>query len=134
MGIFNRGRAKEYKKDEIDNIHPVAGGYIIFDKERKYKYTGIAGDLQERAKEHRASGKFEDGDRIAPLMVKKGASYDDLRDWERRKIAKHKPYANKTKGGEGRPIDQLYYEEDYEEEAKSRFDVLALLWSILDKF
>lgn len=134
MGIFNKGRAKEYTNDEIDNVHPVAGGYNIFDKQKRRKYIGIAGNLQERAKQHKNSGKFEEGDTFAPLMAKRGTSYDDLRDWERKKIKKHKPYANETKGGEGRPIDHLYYEEDYEEEAKSRFDVLALLWSFLEKF
>lgn len=88
MGIFNRGRAKEYETDEIGDIHPVAGGYTIWDKMGLRKYTGIAGNLQERAKQHKKSGKFEEGDRFAPLMAKRGTTYDDLRDWEREKIKK----------------------------------------------
>lgn len=109
MGIFKRGRAKEFDCDSVNDIPHGAGAYNVWDENGERKYTGIAGDLHARAKQHRASGKFGPGDSFAPLYAKEGTTYDDLREWERQKIKKNHPYANKSRGGEGRPIENLRF-------------------------
>jgi len=78
------------------------GIYHIKDKKGNSKYIGDSGDLKRRIKEHKKSGKIAPGDTVSHKTAKPGSSVNDRRSTEQAKIKKHKPYTNKSKGGEGR--------------------------------
>jgi len=71
------------------------------------RYIGI-GNPRERLAEHERAGRYDPNrDHIEVIPMKEDATYDELRDWERKKIALHRPVHNKSPGGEGRPPGHL---------------------------
>ena len=44
---------------------------------------------------------------IEVIEIKDDATFDELREWEREKIARHNPVKNQTQGGEGRTPDEF---------------------------
>jgi hypothetical protein len=86
-----------------------AGEYRIIDQAGKTKYVGITNDLERRKAEHIRSGKIVKRDTFRWKTAQPGATYDDLRDHEQKKIEQLKPYENKNRGGGGRsPVHNVH--------------------------
>lgn len=116
-GVFKRGRPKKIRNNElIHEIPEVLGEYRIRDSQDKaVYYVGISANLRDRAYAHRSSGKFCEGRYLEYLTAKYGVSYDEVREHERRAIAKYDPPENKRGGGAGRPPVRLVYLEEASE-------------------
>ena len=83
------------------------------------RYVGI-GNPHERAKEHELKGRYDpERDHFEVIPMKDDATFDELRQWERDKIAKHRPVHNSSRGGEGRTPGHLRncsYAHDYDDD------------------
>lgn len=110
-GPFPPGRPLRF--NSIDDVpDDLKGVYRIERADNSHKYHGLgAGEkgVKDRLGKHAKSGLFDSGagDRIRVQRAGPDATYDDIRNKERQKIAEHKPTHNKTKGGEGRPPKNL---------------------------
>lgn len=112
MGAYGKGRPKRFDALSGTGSKPpkAPGEYRIRDIENKTKYVGITNNLDRRINEHKKSGKINNEARIVDWMpAKPGTPYDDIRDHERYKIEKLKPYANKRGGGAGPTPKKMNY-------------------------
>lgn len=108
MGIYSRGRPKKVDYDGSGSIPHSPGEYRIRDAEKNIKYVGETNDLGRRAREHKKTGKFGKDSTLEYMVANDWTTSADRRRHERRSIEKHKPYMNKSKGGEGRPAFESY--------------------------
>jgi hypothetical protein len=80
------------------------GNYSFPDSESRKPYYGHTHDLVKRKGQHLRSGKLADPNDFSYQLPRKGASLDELKEAERRRIERHKKdAANKRGGGAGRP-------------------------------
>ena len=113
--VYNRGRPKKIRDNgQIYKIPEVLGEYRIRDEEDKaVYYVGISANLRARAYSHNMTGRFCDGRYLEYLTAKPGVTYDEVREHERKAIAKYDPPENRRGGGAGRPpIELVYLEEE----------------------
>lgn len=68
-------------------------------------YIDISQDLMRRMKQHIATGNFrpQKGETFEYKIARDDAEYDDMREHERKQIAKYDPPRNHRGGGGGRP-------------------------------
>lgn len=113
--VYKRGRPKKIENNkQINKIPEVLGEYRIRDNEtRAVYYVGISSNLRGRVYTHKTTGKFCEGRYLEYLTAKKGVTYEDVREHERKAILKYDPPENKRGGGAGRtPVVLVYLEED----------------------
>ena len=110
MGIYKRGRSKEYDPfDKKSKMPKSPGEYRVIggdSKNKKIKYIGETNDLRRRTGEHRRSGKIQLGDKVAIKIADGRSTSKTRRRHEKEKILKHKPFGNKSIGGEGRKANR----------------------------
>lgn len=108
MCTYQPGRPTKYNPTTGIGTKPPAkpGEYRIRDSSGVIVYIGETNDLARRMAEHIRSGKLQVGSNAGTFefQVADGRSTSRTRrEHERKKIAKHQPELNKSKGGEGRP-------------------------------
>lgn len=100
------GRMKETDKikGSVSFIPYTAGIYRHRNKSTgEVEYVGQTNNLRKRQQEHARDGKLNiDKQYVQYATAKSTASKDDLCKTEVDHIARHKPYGNTTKGGNGR--------------------------------
>ena len=108
MGIYKPGRPRKYVPATKSGRTPPKepGMYRIRNARGVILYIGETCDLARRIREHVRSGKISVSKKTPSTVEYKIAdrrsnSYT-RRLHEQKKIAKHKPPLNKSKGGEGR--------------------------------
>ena len=115
-----QGRPKKF--DDREDLPTATSGYYvkrakpsvvdsvtswIDGTDANYQYIGI-GNPKERVAEHERRGNYDpDRDHVEVIEMKEDATYDELRAWEKEKIAQHNPVKNQTTGGEGRTPDEF---------------------------
>lgn len=108
MGIYKPGRPRSYVPATGKGSAPPGkpGIYRIRSAVGEILYIGETCDLNRRVREHIRSGKI----RLTPgapsrveYKVADGRSTSRTRrQYEKKKIARHKPALNRSRGGEGR--------------------------------
>ena len=93
------GRMKVAKKPS--HVPKSTGVYHIQTSGGNVKYVGVSNNLQRRLQQHIAGDKFKKNNTFVYGKAKPNISAKTLGRTEKQHIAKHKPYLNKTKGGNG---------------------------------
>lgn len=103
MSIYHAGRPCKFDPNSHRGSQPpkAAGEYRIRDASGKIAYIGESNDLNRRMHEHMRAGRLSGG--TFEWQKADGRSTSNTRrSHERIKIARHLPYMNKSRGGEGR--------------------------------
>ena len=108
MGIYKPGRPRSYVpalgKGRVPPNSP--GIYRIRSATGEILYIGETCDLRRRIREHIRAGKSSLSQsapsRVEYQLADGRSSSRSRREHERRKIARHKPPMNRSRGGEGR--------------------------------
>lgn len=102
--LLKPGRPKKAYDENGRVIAPDNQGvYRIIDSEGKHRYHGKATHLNLRIKDHETDGLIRTDDNVYFQEVNRLVTDHQLSMIEKEKIEKHKPYMNKSVGGEGRP-------------------------------
>ncbi len=104
-GLYSSGRPRKCRPSENSGTKPPTkpGEYRIRDNDNVVKYVGETNNLYRRMKEHVRSGKCATGNTFEYKVADGRSTSRTRRAHEQQKIRQHKPYANKSVGGEGRP-------------------------------
>lgn len=105
MPVYKRGRPYKKSYYEIYDIPQKPGEYRLKEVgSGNHYYIGETNNLRRRILEHKKSGKFTEDYYVEYLIAVDESSSKERRIHEQNSIAKHSPLANKSKGGEGRPV------------------------------
>ena len=83
--------------------------YRIMEPSDDIYYVGITTNIYARISQHRSSGKFVSGrHEVHYQLAAEGVSWDEMMEWEQRKISQHQPSGVTYAGGNGRrPMIQV---------------------------
>lgn len=100
--IYKKGRPSKSGYDDTKGIPKKPGEYRIKDKDDNFAYIGETNNLRRRVREHKRTGKFQEGETVDYMVADGRSTSRTRRAHEQRSIEKHAPYRNKSVGGEGR--------------------------------
>ncbi len=102
--MYKPGRPKSYdpfhKRGKCPPKKP--GHYRIVNGLGNVMYIGESADIHRRMNEHKRAGKLKQGEAFIYKVADGRSTSKTRRKHERKKINKHKPHRNSSKGGEGR--------------------------------
>lgn len=101
---FSRGRPRVWREGESLSLLPNQWGAYRFSSDCEIAYIGITSNLYNRISWHRSTRRyFNPGlHKIEYQIASDGITWDDLREWEKRKIVQHSPNLVTYIGGNGR--------------------------------
>lgn len=101
---FTRGRPRVWREGEPLSLFPNQWGAYRFSSDKEVAYIGITSNLYNRINWHRSTNRYYNPSchKIEYQIAADGISWDDLREWEKRKIAQHSPNLVTYVGGNGR--------------------------------
>lgn len=137
---FMPGRPRVWREEDGVKSLPKAWGAYRFKEGSYIDYIGIASNLYNRVSWHRSQRIYYNPEihSIEYQIAQMGISWDDMREWEIRKIKQHSPGLVTYAGGNGkRPAIEINGElieprgdESFEDAIirKGFFDVLTDFW------
>lgn len=101
---FSRGRPRVWREGESLSLFPNQWGAYRFSSNSEIAYIGITSNLYNRISWHRSTRRYYNPSihKVEFQIATDGIVWDDLREWEKLKIAKHSPSLVTYIGGNGR--------------------------------